>query len=250
MSGYGRFAYYYDRLTENVDYGKIASRCDELIKKYSSEKEVVVDLACGTGSLSEALAKLDYDVVGVDLSQQMLEEAMDKRYDSGLNIQYLCQDMTELDLYGAADAVICVLDSINHLESVEAVQKTIESVSKFTCDGGLFIFDVNTAYKHREILADNAFCYDLDGLFCAWQNELNDDDSVNIYLDFFEQQEDGSYERFSEDFKERIYDDGMLCDTLKKQGFELIGKFDGFEDKAVSEDTQRILYVCKRLNRG
>lgn len=250
MSGYGRFAYYYDRLTENVDYGKIAARCDELIKKYSSEKEVVVDLACGTGSLSEALAKLDYDVVGVDLSQQMLEEAMDKRYDSGLNIQYLCQDMTELDLYGAADAVICVLDSINHLESVEAVQKTIESVSKFTCDGGMFIFDVNTAYKHREILADNAFCYDLDGLFCAWQNELNDDDSVNIYLDFFEQQEDGSYERFSEDFTERIYDDDMLCDTLKKQGFELIGKFDGFEDKAVSEDTQRILYVCKRLNRG
>ncbi len=98
-----------------------------------------MDLACGTGSsLSEALARLDYDVVGVDLSDQMLEEAMDKRYESGLNIQYLMQDMTELDLYGAVDAVVCVLDSINHLENEEAVRKTFECVSKFTCDGGLF----------------------------------------------------------------------------------------------------------------
>ena len=93
MSGYGRFACYYDKLTENVDYGKIAARCHELIKRYSSEHEVVLDLACGTGSLSEALARLDYDVVGVDLSDQMLEEAMDKRYESGLNIQYLMQDI-------------------------------------------------------------------------------------------------------------------------------------------------------------
>ena len=224
MSGYGRFACYYDKLTENVDYGKIAARCHELIKRYSSEHEVVLDLACGTGSLSEALARLDYDVVGVDLSDQMLEEAMDKRYESGLNI--------------------------NHLENEEAVRKTFECVSKFTCDGGLFIFDVNTVYKHRVILADNAFCYDLDGLFCAWQNELNDDDSVSIYLDFFEEQEDGSYCRFSEDFTERIYTDEVLSELVKSNDFELIGKYDGFEDSPVNDKTQRVLYVCRRINRG
>lgn len=250
MSGYGRFACYYDKLTENVDYGKIAARCHELIKRYSSEHEVVLDLACGTGSLSEALARLDYDVVGVDLSDQMLEEAMDKRYESGLNIQYLMQDMTELDLYGAVDAVVCVLDSINHLENEEAVRKTFECVSKFTCDGGLFIFDVNTVYKHQVILADNAFCYDLDGLFCAWQNELNDDDSVSIYLDFFEEQEDGSYCRFSEDFTERIYTDEFLSELVKSNDFELIGKYDDFEDSPVNDKTQRVLYVCRRINRG
>ena len=120
-----RFACYYDKLTENVDYGKIAARCHELIKRYSSEHEVVLDLACGTGSLSEALARLDYDVVGVDLSDQMLEEAMDKRYESGLNIQYLMQDMTELDLYGAVDAVVCVLDSINHLENEKLSERLL-----------------------------------------------------------------------------------------------------------------------------
>ena len=250
MSGYGRFASYYDRLTENVDYAGIAKRCQELIAKYSSEQDVVLDLACGTGSLSEALARLGYDVIGVDLSEQMLEEAMDKRYDSGLNIQYLMQDMTDLDLYGAADAVVCVLDSINHLENEEAVRKTFESVSKYTCDGGLFIFDVNTVYKHREILADNAFCYDLDDLFCAWQNELNDDDSVNIYLDFFEKQDNGSYDRFSEDFTERIYSDDLLAKLIKENDFELLGRYDGFDDTPVNDKTQRILYVCKRMNRG
>ena len=120
----------------------------------------------------------------------------------------------------------------------------------FTCDGGLFIFDVNTVYKHQEILADNAFCYDLDGLFCAWQNELNDDDSVNVYLDFFEVREDGAYERFSEDFTERIFGESELERLLKEYDFQLIGKFDGFSDKPCTEKSQRILYVCKRLNRG
>lgn len=105
-------------------------------------------------------------------------------------------------------------------------------------------------YKHRVILADNAFCYDLDGLFCVWQNELNDDDSVNIYLDFFEEQEDGSYCRFSEDFTERIYTDEFLSELVKSNDFELIGKYDGFEDSPVNDKTQRVLYVCRRINRG
>ena len=100
------------------------------------------------------------------------------------------------------------------------------------------------------ILADNAFCYDLDGLFCAWQNELNDDDSVSIYLDFFEEQEDGSYYRFSEDFTEKIYTDEFLSELVKSNDFELIGKYDGFEDSPVNDKTQRVLYVCRRINRG
>ena len=128
MSGYGRFACYYDKLTENVNYGKIAVRCHELIKRYSSEHEVVLDLACGTGSLSEALARLDYDVVGVDLSDQMLEEAMDKRYESGLNIQYLMQDANRLDLYKHVDAIVCVLDLFIHLEKWRKLSERHECI--------------------------------------------------------------------------------------------------------------------------
>lgn len=248
-SSYGKFALFYDRLTQNVDYKKIALLCDKLIKKYSSENEVVLDLACGTGSLSEEMARLGYDVFGVDLSEDMLEAAMDKRFDSGLNIQYLCQDMTELDLYGAVDAAICVLDSLNHLNSAEDFRKTVERVSMFTCDGGVFIFDVNTLYKHKYILADNAYNYALDGLFCAWQNEFHDDGSVSVYLDFFEEEKDGRYSRYSESFKEIIISEKEIEKALTDNDFELIGRFDDFSEDMVNDKTQRILYVAKRKNR-
>ena len=248
-SSYGKFALFYDRLTQNVEYRKIALLCDKLIKEYSSENEVVLDLACGTGSLSEEMARLGYDVFGVDLSEEMLEIAMDKRFDSGLDIQYLCQDMTELDLYGAVDAVICLLDSLNHLNSVQDFRKTVERVSMFTCDGGVFIFDVNTLYKHREILGDNAYNYVLDGLFCAWQNECHEDGSVSVYLDFFEEEDDGRYSRYSESFKEIIISESEIKKALAENDFELIGQFDDFSENSVNDKTQRILYVAKRKNR-
>lgn len=248
-AAYSKFAWFYDKLQQDVPYARMAELFHELISEYSSEKEVVLDLACGTGNLSAELAKLGYDVIGVDLSQDMLNEAIDKKYGSGQNIQYLCQDMTELDLYGAADAIICVLDSLNHLESSEALDRTFQRVSMFTCDGGLFIFDMNTEYKHREILGDNSFIYDMEGLFCCWQNELNDDGSVNIFLDFFEEEEDGRYSRYSESFTERIFDVSSTEKSLEKYGFEMIGKFDGFSRNPVNEKSQRIMYVCKRKNR-
>ena len=246
-SAYNKFAWFYDKLQSNVDYKKIADLFDDFIKKYSAENEVICDLACGTGSLSMEMNKLGYDVIGVDLSQDMLNEALEKKYDEGLDIQYLCQNMTELDLYGAADVILCVLDSINHLESFDDVSKTIERAGMFTCKGGLFIFDVNTKYKHREILGSNAFNFDLDGLFCAWQNELCDDDSVNIYLDFFEKQEDGKYERFSESFTERYFELDEIEKKLLENKFEIIGRYDDFSQQPLNEKSQRALYVCRKL---
>lgn len=250
MSGaYNKFAWFYDRLQAEVEYDKIAQLFDDFIKTYSEENEVVLDLACGTGSLSMEMARLGYDVIGVDLSQDMLNEALEKKYDEDLDIQFLCQDMTELDLYGAVDVTLCVLDSLNHLDNFEDLKRAVERVSTFTCDGGLFIFDVNTLYKHGEILGNNAFNFDLDGLFCAWQNELLEDYSVNIYLDFFEKQSDGKYERFSERFTERYFELSEIENELLKNQFEIIGKFDDFSTKKLDEKSQRALYVCKRLHR-
>lgn len=249
MSGYNDFAQFYDRLTGNVSYGDMAVLFDKLIKEYSSENEVVVDLACGTGSLSAELGKLGYDVIGVDSSEDMLSEAYAKA-DGMEGVSFLCQDMRELSLWGAADVVVCVLDSLNHLDSEKALEETFSAVSDHVCDGGLFIFDLNTEYKHRKVLADNAFCYDMEGLFCSWQNELNEEDgSVHISLDFFEEQKDGSYQRLSEDFTEWLYPDALVMRLLSAYEFELIGRFDGFSEEPVKEDSQRVMYVCRRLNR-
>lgn len=248
MSGaYNKFAWFYDRLQKDVPYSDMAKLFDKLIKKYSSEKEVVLDLACGTGSLSMEMAKLGYDVIGVDLSQDMLNEALDKNFESGLNIRYLCQNMTKLELYAAADAVVCTLDSLNHLPNFEDVEKTIEKVSEYTYKGGVFIFDINTLYKHRNILENNAFNFDLEDLFCAWQNEINEDDSVNIYLDFFEKENNGKYSRYSENFTEHYFDPKDIEEVLEKNNFQVIEKYDGYSENNVTEDTQRILYVCKKL---
>ena len=127
MSNYSDFAFYYDGLTKNVDYKKRAAYFDGLIKKYCrSGGKYLVDLACGTGSLSEEFFKLGYDVLGIDYSEEMLTEAIEKKYDNGSEIQYICQDMTNFELYGNADAIICALDSINHLNTPDDIRKTIE----------------------------------------------------------------------------------------------------------------------------
>lgn len=250
MNGsYGSFAWFYDKLQQDVPYAEMAKLFDCFIKKYSSENEVVADLACGTGNLSEQMYRLGYDVIGIDMSQDMLNEALEKKYDRELDISYLCQNMTELDLVGAADVIICVLDSLNHLNSEEELMRTFERVSMFTCDGGLFIFDVNTLYKHRQVLGNNSFVYDMEGLFCVWQNELSGDDSVTVTLDFFEEQAGGKYERFSESFKEIVYSEEKIDKMLEENCFEILGKYDDFSESPLKEESQRALYVCRRLAR-
>lgn len=245
-TGYESFARFYDRLTANVEYDKLACLVDKLVQSHADYKEVILDLACGTGSLSELLAQKGYDVVAVDNSPQMLEIARKRLEGKDLPVTLLLQDMTELDLYGAVDCTVCLLDSLNHLNDKQQLQKTFERVSLFTCDGGLFVFDLNTKFKHKYILANNAFNFDLDDLFCAWQNELEDNYNVHIYLDFFKKTDDGKYLRYSDDFTEILFDDRFVLQLLKRNGFELIGKFDGFSLDTVNRQSQRVLWVCKK----
>ncbi len=248
MSNYSDFAFYYDGLTGNVGYRKRAAYFDMLIKKYCrSGGNYLVDLACGTGSLSEEFAALGYDVVGIDYSEEMLSEALDKKYDSGSNIQYVCQDMTKFELFGNADAIICALDSINHLETPDDIRKTIERAYMFTEKGGVFIFDANTAYKHREVLADNAFVFENDQVFCAWQNSYSEENNrVDISLDFFEKNENGSYSRHSEDFSEIAPESDVIDRFLTDAGFLIAAHFDEDSTDPVHEKTQRIIYVAQK----
>lgn len=248
MSGYSEFAWFYNRLTANVDYEKIGNRIDELVAGFGGRKNILLELGCGTGSLCEKMDELGYDCIGIDSSQEMLSEALDKKCESGKNIQYLCQDMTELDMFGTIDVTVSVLDSINHLPDSESIQKTFERVSLFAFPDGLFIFDVNTVYKHREVLGNNSFIYDLNGLYCGWQNEYDPvDNSVEIFLDFFEEDDNGKYQRLQENFKEIALSEKEIDKMLHNAGFEVLAKYDGYEDKPVSEKTERIVYVVKKI---
>ena len=252
MSGYSAFARYYDELTANIDYKKRGEYFHEIIKKFKSTKDnILLDLACGTGSISEVMAGLGYDVVGVDNSDEMLGMAIEKKFDSGLNIQYLCQDMRKLDMFGTIDITICALDSINHLSSLNDVRKVFEGVAFFSELNGLFIFDVNTLYKHRNVLANNTFSYETDNVYCVWENTLDPDtDEVRMNLQFFEREDNGLWSRSSDGFSEKAYSEEDIEKMLADCGFELLAKYGDDTFSPPEETSQRIVYAARCIRNG
>lgn len=155
MSAYGCFADVYDTLTSNIDYKELAGYYDRIITSHGGKRGILLDLACGTGSMSMQFSALGYDVIGVDLSTEMLSVAKEKPHK---NIEYLCQDMCELDMYGTIDVTVCVLDSINHLDSKENILRCFSSVSLFCDPEGLFVFDINTVKSTERCLRITRLC--------------------------------------------------------------------------------------------
>ena len=249
MGGYSCFARYYDRLTGNVDYHSRAEYFARLLRRYCPAPGLVLDLACGTGSLTLELAAMGYEMIGVDASAEMLSEAMRKTDERGKPVLYLCQDMAQLDLYGTVGAVICALDSINHITDLQTLKKVFQRVSLFTEPGGVFLFDVNTPYKHREVLADNAYIYEFDSLYCGWQNSYDPaDGSVHIRLDFFERGSRG-WQREQEEFSERAYTAAELDKLLSETGFEILSVYGDDTLEPPCETAQRWVYAARRTGK-
>lgn len=251
MAGYGDFAYYYDLLTENVDY---ESRCEyicNLLAENGVGKGILLDLACGTGTMSLLLSDKGYDVIGVDASEDMLSVAQEKKMESGKDIMFLCQRMEELDLFGTINAAVCTLDSINHITDEKTVQKVFSKVSLFMEDKGLFLFDVNTPYKHREVLGDNTFIYDMDDVYCVWQNSTAKNTLLTeVSLDIFEkdtEEENDVYYRYSEEFSEKGYELSEIEKWLTENKFEVLGIFEEMTKNAVSESTQRAVFLARKI---
>lgn len=247
MSGYGDFSAVYDSLTDNVEYEKRAQYIHGLLKQGGVDGGLLLDLACGTGRLSCEMAKLGYEVIGVDASGDMLSVAQNNAAEAGVDILFLCQQMQTLDLFGTVRGTICTLDSINHLTDPEDVKKTFAGVSLFTEPGGLFVFDVNTPCKHREVLANNTFVYDTGEVYCVWQNTLDPQtDTVTIDLDFFEQDEDGAYWRAQESFCERAYSAESLTNWLTEAGFENITIYEELTEREPKPDAQRWFFTARK----
>lgn len=245
---YGVFSEFYDALTANVSYDTVSQVLSSLLTRYGKSRGLLLDLACGTGSVSVRLAKKGYEVIGVDLSPEMLSEAQNKAYSAGQNILFLCQDMTALDLYGTVDAAVCTLDGLCHLPNEESVFAALQKVSLFMNPGGVFLFDVNSVYKHRAVLGNNTFVYDTDDVYCVWQNTLlSDGVTVQMDLDFFEPVSDaGDYVRQSERFTERAYPKETLEAMLKKAGFTVLDVFDGYSGKPAHDTSERLLFAVRK----
>ena len=243
---YDDFSRFYDLLTDNVEYEKRADYFCRLLSMCGINEGILLDLGCGTGSMSLAMAERGFDVIGVDSSVGMLNAAQQKMFASGKQMLLLNQSMEEIDLYGTVDGAICVLDGINHLKNEKAVKATFEKVSLFMNKGGAFAFDVNTLYKHKFVLADNVFVYEPDGVYCVWQNSFNEaDSSVDISLDFFEE-EDGVYYRSGESFTERAYELNDIKTWLEDAGFEVIGIYDDLTLDDVKQNSERAVFLAKK----
>ncbi len=243
---YDDFSRFYDLLTDNVEYEKRADYFCRLLSMCGINEGILLDLGCGTGSMSLAMAERGFDVIGVDSSVGMLNAAQQKMFASGKRMLLLNQSMEEIDLYGTVDCAICVLDGINHLKNEKAVKATFQKVSLFMNKGGAFAFDVNTLYKHKFVLSDNVFVYEPDGVYCVWQNSFNEaDGSVDISLDFFEE-EDGVYYRSGESFTERAYELNDIKAWLEDAGFEVIGIYDDLTLDDVKQNSERAVFLAKK----
>lgn len=247
MAGYGDFAYYYDLLTENVDYESRCNYIHSLLAENGIGKGILLDLACGTGTVSLLMSEKGYDVIGVDASEEMLSQAQEKKMETESDVIFLCQKMEELDLFGTINGAVCTLDSINHVTDADTVREIFRRVSLFMEDKGIFIFDVNTPYKHREILGNNTFVYDMDDVYCVWQNNTDENLLTTINLDIFEKdEEDDVYYKYTEQFCEKGYELSDIEKWVKEYKFEVIGIYEEMTKNSVKSDTQRAVFVLKK----
>lgn len=242
MCGYGEFAAAYDLLTFNVPYDEIADYYAEILCKMTSGKRLL-DMGCGTGSLTVRLAERGFKVIGQDASPEMLSVAAGKSSE----VMWICQNMEETDIGGEVDAVISTLDSVNHLNGREAFLNCFRQAAECLPGGGVFVFDVNTVYKHREILGNNTFIYDVDGVYCVWQNSFDlADNGVDIELDLFFENENGTYSRGGESFREIAFSKHEYCQMLEETGFEVVNILEYLTYNIPKDDSEKLLISAKK----
>ncbi len=251
--GYNSIARVYDKLNAEIDYSKWADFVERCFDKYlQTSPELVLDLACGTGSMTYKLAERGYDMIGIDGSEDMLSEAYNRGTAVGdKNILYLLQDMRDFELYGTVGAVTCCLDSINYLTDEGDLERCFLTVHNYLEPNGIFVFDMNTPYKFEKIYGDNSYILEdiINGknVYCGWQNYYDKDSKIcSFYLSLFEEC-DGIYTRSDEEQHERCYTLNEVKSALEQCGFKLLEVCSDYNFNEVCDDTERWYFVAKRI---
>lgn len=242
MESYNEFAYVYDRLIDR-DYAAAADRIEEMFEKYGVKPELVLDIACGTGTLTGILAERGYDMIGLDLSEDMLSVAAAKNP----GIRFLHQDMTEFELYGTVDAIVCTLDAVNYVTDKRKLKKMFRLVNNYLNPGGLFIFDINTRYKLETVLGNNTFVYDEDGIFYVWENYFDKKSDISRQLLTFFSRDGREYKRFDEQHVQRAYNADEIRNLLAFSGLSLCEISDCISGKTPRKNAEKIIFVSKKI---
>ncbi len=257
---YRDFAAVYDTFMDNTPYEFWGERLDGLIRKYGvsrperdaedvmeSERNLVVDLGCGTGTLTELMYQKGYDMIGVDRSESMLNAAMEKKDKSGSEILYLQQDMRELDLYSTVGTVFSVCDSLNYILEEEELLTVFSLVENYLFPGGILIFDFNTDYKYREVIGNATIAENREDCSFIWENLYDIEEEINEYdLTLFVRETDGRFRRFTETHLQRGYTPEQISSLVEKAGLKILEMTDADTDKELRPESERVLVVAQK----
>lgn len=284
MEAYTDFASVYDELMDDTPYEEWCEFLMEVFRRYGADSEqtdhagekamdknlaqernTVLDLGCGTGTLTELLARRGYDMIGVDNAPEMLQIAMEKRERSGLDILYLLQDMRELELYGTVGAAVSVCDSLNYLLDEEDIVQTFERVNTYLYPQGIFVFDFNTVYKYQTVIGDATIAENREDCSFIWENYYHEEQEINEYdlTVFVAEGRSGAgaekkagqkvceqaaqrFRRFQEVHYQRGYRLSQMKALLLRAGLEFLEAFDADTHGKVRRESERIYVVARK----
>lgn len=263
MQAYTGFAEVYDSFMDNIPYEEWSKYVISLLQEHHINEGLILDLGCGTGNVTEHLAKAGYDMIGIDNAEDMLAIAMEKKqeyYDSEIEgdkrsgILYLLQDMREFELYGTVSAVISICDSMNYIMSEDDLRKVFQLTNNYLDPQGLFVFDMNTEYKYREVMANNTIAETREECSFIWNNYYYEEEKVNEYdLTIFVQdqeleeelEEEGIFKRYKEMHYQKAYSLDTVKRLLEEAGMEFVAAYDAFTREPVKETSERIYIVAR-----
>ena len=277
MEAYSSFAEVYDLFQDNIPYEEWCEYLAGLLADYGVQDGILLDLGCGTGTVTELLAARGYDMIGVDNAEEMLGIAMRKKtarriekedaqaagaeideQDRRDSILYLCQDMREFELYGTVAAAVSICDSMNYITDLEDLTQVFRLVNNYLDPDGVFIFDLNTPYKYEELLADNTFAEVREESSFIWENFYDEEERINEYdLTLFirepedETEEenwsgnDGVYRRYTETHYQRAYTLEEVQAAAEEAGLIWVAAYDAFTREPVRPDSERIYVVLR-----
>lgn len=279
MQAYTGFAQVYDAFMDNIPYDQWAEYLHGLLQEYGVKDGLIVDLGCGTGSITERLAKVGYDMIGIDNSEEMLAIAQEKKMDyfdeeelfdedgnvnenerdKRLGILYLLQDMREFELYGTVSAIVSICDSMNYIMSEEDLLKVFKLANNYLEENGVFIFDLNTMYKYETILANNTIAENRKDCSFIWDNYYYPEERVNEYaLSIYvreeeleeELEEEGIFKRYDETHYQKAYSLETIKELIQKAGMEFVAAYDAFTREPAKETSERIYIVARETRQA
>lgn len=247
MEAYTDFASVYDIFMDETPYEEWFAFLKKRLCEEGIEDGLVLELGCGTGTLTQLFEDAGYDMIGVDNSIEMLEEANRKKFAENREILYLLQDMQEFELYGTVRAVLSVCDSLNYLTDPEDLVHCFRLVNNYLDPKGLFMFDFNTVHKYRDVIGDAVIAENRENCSFIWENGYDEESRINEYdlTLFIREQSSSLYHKYVETHYQRGYELDEIKAYLKEAGLVFVAAFDDYTKEPAHKDSERIVVIAR-----